>query len=155
MFVVHRSKGHTILEVVVAVALFGIMASGLAPLALSAYSRQRSAREQSEGTLLAVQALEAIHSIGRRNFLELTNGNHGLSTLGGKYVLSGTSDTVGSFTRTIIISTAERDVNGILTDSASGTPDTHVKKVMAQLTWPTAGGSRTASLTISTYIAAW
>ncbi len=136
-----NNQGSALLEIVLVTFLFGVLGTGLLATLLS--SAQISSRG-AEHTLAAgyiTEGIEAVRSIRDNDWSQLTNGTHGLSTGGGSYQLSGTSDALdgGVYTRTITIENVYRF--GSLTGdiATSGVLDSATKKVTVSVTWQ--GGS--------------
>lgn len=127
------SRGQSVIELIVAVAIFAIIAATSVTAILSSFSTTRLAQEETQAALLAVEGFEAVESIRNQDWNNVTNGNHGLSISGGNWVLSGTSDTTGKFIRVITITDVLRDTNGNI--ASSGIADDETKYITARVTW--------------------
>lgn len=132
-------NGFSLLEVILAAALFGIFAVALLSALSYGNSTAIRATERGRATYVAEEGLEAVRSIRSVNFSALTNGTFGLLTVtGGQWALTGTSDTTGHFTRVITIS----DHN------------TLTKKIITTISWPDTNGE-TISTTLTTLLSNW
>ncbi len=136
----HSQLGQTLLEVVIVMAIFVVMASGIiSALLSSSHSAQESGRYLVANGYIE-EALQAVRSIRDRDWSQVTNGTHGFSTANGFYEFSGTSDTLGIYTRTTTIENVYR-FGGITGPIAgSGTLDSNSKRVTINIRWQTSLG---------------
>ncbi len=150
--VTSSKKGQSVIEVIIAVAIFVILASGAITAVLGSLLASRLAEEESNATFLASQGLAAVESIKNRDFSNLANGTYGLSLSGGVWSLTGSSEILGKFTRAVTISDVKRDVQNNV--AVQGLTDLNTKKVDANVTWnfiPT----KVSSVTMTTYLTNW
>src|SRR6185369_8730762 len=77
---------------------------------------------KNKASSIAEEGLEAVRSIRNESFANLVDGNYGLSQSGNKWIFSGTSDTVGSYTRVIQIATADSTTKTVLSTVAWSSP---------------------------------
>jgi len=150
-----KQSGQSVIEVIVALGIFLIIAVSSAIAVIGSLSTTRLAKEESKAANLASEGMEATESIRNQEWLNLTNGSHGLSYSGGTWVFSGTSDTdaSGRFTRVITIEDVYRDSGGEIVTSG-GSLDDDTKKVTSAITWnftPT----RTNVVDMTAYITNW
>ena len=114
-------KGQSLVELVVAIGIFVIIASSLALLIFSSYDARRLAAEITQANFLAEEGLEATRSIRDNNWQGLTSGDYGLIISGGRWQFSGSSDiTDGRFRRSV-------NIGDIGIDR---------KKITSRVTWP-------------------
>ncbi|EKD96497.1 MAG: LVIVD repeat-containing protein [uncultured bacterium] len=132
-------QGLGIIEIIVAVTLFVIVAVvGVATVAGS-YSTNRLGTEETQATIFAQSGLDAVRSIKKQgwdtNFLITDcSGGCGLGLSGNSWVWSGTENTQGVFTRYITVSDILRDGSGnIVTSGGNSDPDT--RRVESSVTW--------------------
>ncbi len=71
---------------------------------------------------IAEEGLEAVRSIRNESFANLTDGTFGLAVSGNKWILSGSSDTVDTYTRTIQISSTDSTTKTILSTVSWSSP---------------------------------
>ena len=100
-------KGFSLVEVLLAVAVFGLMVTGLAGGLIYGQQSTALAGQRARAVILADEGLEAIRNIRDENFSNLTDGTYGLTTAGNQWNLSGTSDITDIFTRQIVISAVD------------------------------------------------
>ena len=144
-----------VIEVIVAVSVFAIIAASSVVIIISSLGSARLAEEQSQAAFIATEGLESVKSIRNQGWGNLTNGPHGLSIEGGVWSFLGTSDVdpSGKFTRVIEIADVRRDVGGNIIGSG-GTVDPETKKVTATVSWdftPT----RQNSVVMNVYLTNW
>ena len=96
-------------------------------LASESFVTTRYGKDYSEGTALVSECIEAVKSIRDRSWLNLINGDHGLSDAAGYWELSGTSEIIGKYTRVATIADAYRDPSGDIV-ATPGTMDPRTKK---------------------------
>lgn len=139
-------SGQSMIEVIVAMAVFVFFAAAFAKLTLGAPVTQLQARSESAAAPLAAEGLEAARSIARRGFGNLTDGAHGIDQRTNVFVFSGSSDTVGIYHRQVTVSPITRTALGAV--ASGGTIDPYAKSVISAVTWTgQAGQTLTASLT--------
>lgn len=128
--------GLSIIELIVSIAIFAIIAASSISAILGAFSTSRLAKEESRATFFNVEGLEATESIRNQDWANLVNGDHGLSFGGGNWTFSGTSDLDGSgkYTRVVNVSDVERDGNDDIVASG-GTIDPDTKKIISTVSW--------------------
>lgn len=151
----NSQAGMSIIEIIVAVGLFVIIAGGATITVLSAFSSTRLAKEELQATLLAEEGLEAVQSLRNQDWDNLSAGTYGLSQVGGSWSFSGSSDIdpSGKFTRVVILSQVERDGNGKIV-SSGGTVDDQTFLVEVAASWdftPT----RNNTVEMSQYLTDW
>jgi len=152
----NNSQGQSVVEVIVAVAIFIIIAGSSVIAILGSLSSTRLAEEETQASLIAVEGLEAVESIRNQDWDNLTNGNYGLSKSGGTWTFSGSSDDpdgTGKFSRIVTINDVERDGNGDIVTSG-GTIDEDTKSVTSTITWdftPT----RQNTVTLTSFLTNW
>jgi type II secretory pathway pseudopilin PulG len=149
-------RGQSLLEVVLVTFLFGILGTGLLATLLSSSVISSRGVEYSLGSGYIQEAIEAVRSIRARDWSELTNGTHGLTTSSGYYDFAGTSDSLDNsrFTRTITIEDVYR--TGSLTGdiAVSGIFDAATKRVMVNVTWEVPAGL-TKNIDAVFYVTNW
>ena len=146
-------KGFGLLETIVALGLFSVIASAGILGFIPALQLGRTGREQTQAAALSQEGLEAVRSIRDRSFANLSSGTFGIGISNSLWTFSGTSDISDKYTRQIIISPANRDAGGTLVVSGGSTdPDTFA--VTSKTFWNnTVGDTRTISL--NSYFTNW
>lgn len=144
-----ENKGFGLIEIIVAVGIFATVAvTGLTTI-LHSFSINRLGEEQTIAQNYASQGLEAVRSLRKQGWSNLVNGTYGLSSAGGSWVFSGSSDSLGKLTRTVTVSTGNRDISGNIAEV--GTSDQDLKKVTSTVTW-NFGPTRNNSVVLTEYL---
>ncbi|MDP2366127.1 MAG: hypothetical protein Q8M94_20440, partial [Ignavibacteria bacterium] len=148
-----QRAGFTIIEVLLAMGLFVLVAGGGVSAAVQAFSVNRLGEEESYAGYLASEGMEATRAISARDYFNLVNGSHGVDYSSGKWEFSGSSNALGKFARTVVISNVYRDTNGNIVASG-GRLDLFTKRAEAKVDWSfSPGRSNTASF--KTYFTYW
>src|SRR5688572_241324 len=107
-------RGFLSLEVMLASVVFGFLT--VAVVGAIIYGQQSTVRagDYDRASALAEEGVEAVRNIRDAAFANLTNGTHGLAQSGGQWVLSGSSDANGIFTRQITIGAVDGDRKSIV-----------------------------------------
>ena len=142
IFSMQAERGFSIVEVLLAASLFGIVVTSLAGALFFGQDGARTAGERSRAVMLAEEALEAARNIRDASptdpFVNLTTGTHGLATAGGVWTLSGSSDVTDIFTRTLAIANV----------------DDNTRQVTGTVTWDQTP-QRSESVSLVSYLTAW
>ncbi len=137
-----RSRGFSVVEVLLAVTVFGLLATGVTGAVV--YGRESTGKsgDAVRAQMLADEGVEATRNIAAASYANLVDGSYGLtksgSPLSWSFLGSGTTDTTGVFTRQVTIATAS----------------TNHRTITCTVTWPTAGGN-TGSVSVSARIDNW
>ena len=146
-------NGFTIIEVLLAMGLFVLVAGGGISAAVRAFSVNRLGEEESYAGYLASEGIEAVRAIAGRDYFNLVNGSYGLDSSTGRWEFSGSSNTFGKFTRTIVVSNVYRDASKNIVVSG-GTLDLFTKRVESRVDWNFSPG-RTNTVSFKTYLTYW
>lgn len=105
-----KRTGISLLSIVLAVGLFGIVIPSLTTAVISANRAVNDLTKEFEAYNLVMQSIHALQSIQAQSFSNLTVGTYGLSSSSGYWQLFGSSDIVDSnYTRTITITSGGSD----------------------------------------------
>ena len=148
-----NKKGQSIIEIIVAIGIFILVASGVTTLYLGAFSSNLRDKERLQADMYLQQTLEAVRSIRDHDFSNLTNGTYGLSNSNGYWEFSGSPDTLGQFTRSVTVSDVQRS-SGCAIVASGGTIDTNSKKITATVSWDFEDGNST-SVSAVEYLNKW
>lgn len=110
-----NSKGFSIIEIVVAAAIFVLLATGLTSAWVYGLRSNISGGNRTRALFLAEEGMEAARSIKDGSFANLVDGTHGLSLSGGKWIFNGVSDVTENVTRTVFISTIDAQTKFVST----------------------------------------
>jgi len=133
-----RTSGFSVIEVVLAAGLFGLIITALVSILVYGEESSVLAGQRARATFLAEEGLEAVRNIRDENFSNLTDGNYGLQVSSNQWGFSGTSDATDVFTRQINISTI--DINR--------------KEITSTVTWQQ-NPQRIGSVVLTTRLTYW
>lgn len=163
--IIHNQKGMSVIEVVLAAAIFAIFASSAVRSLLQNYNANRTGAEYTVATQFASEGLEAVKSIKNKGYANLNavNANtRGLTTTGNQwgFDVDGTNDTLvhnttDNYIRTIKVDPVNRDGTPPAGNiAAAGTNDPDTKKITSTVTWNFSAG-RSETLSLVTYLSDW
>ena len=100
--------GFSLVEVILSVALFALFA--MIFLGAVVYGEESAALSGARGraALLAEEGLEAARNMRDENFANVAPGAHGIVIVNNQWAFSGASDTVGQFTRQVIVTATDQ-----------------------------------------------
>jgi len=137
-----RPSGFSLIETIIALALFIIIASGGILAFISSLNMNRTSQENTQAVSLAQEGIEAVRSLRNQSFANLLPGTYGLGISGGQWTFAGSSDNIGKFSRQVIIAPVSRDAGGTIVPSG-GTPDADTMLATVRVKWDfTPGVSR-------------
>ncbi len=102
-------RGFSLVEVLLAISIFVLMASGVIGAIL--YGEQSSVLSgvRARAVFLSGEGMEAVRGIRDRDFSNLSVGTHGISQSSGQWEFSGNQDAEGIYTRRIQVSSVDGD----------------------------------------------
>ncbi|MEK7625416.1 MAG: type II secretion system protein [Patescibacteria group bacterium] len=156
MSIIFVKKGQSILEVILAVAIFGLISAALMTLATGGFTALRQGGEQTEAEAIAQDAIEGVRSIRDDAWNNLIYTTSSINISGNKWIFSGenTTSTVGKYTRTISFENICRDASNTIATCPGSYTDIESKKVIVTVTWQTSGGA-VNQVQQSTYLTNW
>jgi prepilin-type N-terminal cleavage/methylation domain-containing protein len=101
-----NNKGFTLIEIILAVSVFGMIVVGTLGSILYGQQAQLSSGLRNRAGLIADQTLDIVRSLRDQGMDTLRDGTYGLSPVGITWALVPGGDTVQGFNRTIAITTA-------------------------------------------------
>lgn len=107
------SYGFSLVEVLLAITIFGFLASGLIGALVYGRASSASAGDHARAYSLAEEGLQATRNIAAASYGNLVAGTYGLAQSGGQWIFSGSSDVSGIYTRQIVIAAAGTNRQGI------------------------------------------
>ncbi|OGM78904.1 hypothetical protein A2382_03350 [Candidatus Woesebacteria bacterium RIFOXYB1_FULL_38_16] len=148
-------RGFGIIEVIVAMSLFVIIAVSGVVTVVGSFSVNRLGSEETEATLFATEGIEAARAIKNKGWTMLflatsCSGGCGATNGGGSWVWSGSNNVSGDYTRTITVSDVQRDGSGNIVASG-GTNDPDTKKIVSEVVWDFTP-SRNNTVTLTTFL---
>lgn len=150
----HR-QGFSLLEIILAVAMFTIFATGISMVILGGYKTNRLGNELSIASLYASEGLEAARSIKNTGYANLsqTAGTGIIPGASGSWQYSGTNNVLGKFTRVIAVEQVQRDGSGNIVQSG-GTIDADTRRVVSTVNW-NYDSTSPQSVSLQTYVTNW
>lgn len=134
-----------------AAGMFAVFSVGVVVAVISGLNVSRSGGDVLIAVQYASEGLEAARSIRNRDYGLLTSGGWGLAKSGGVWVLQGSSDSNGKFTRTLTVSEAQRNGGNIV--ESGGTVDSNTKKIVSEVRW--VDKVTTLSVSQTVYLTNW
>ena len=147
-----RNKGFSLVELVVALGIFAIVSSGVIFVVINSYRTYYGAGDRQVVVQFAQEGLEAVKSIRDNSWQGVVavadDNDHGVIKTNGLWQFSGTSNTLGALTRTIVISNVSRDNSGNIDAGTAYDPNT--KKVIV-----TVSGAGISNYVLVSFITNW
>lgn len=147
-------RGQTILEVVIALAIFIFISSSLAALILGGVNAAQQGAQHLEADALSQEGMEGLLSIRNGAWNELTQSPTGISVSDGQWVLSGTQDAIAPFTRTLTINSVCRSAGGDIAACPGVFVDPHTFFATSAVSWTTIEGAQN-QVARSSYLTFW
>lgn len=149
-------KGQSLLEVIVAMAIFGLLAASMTTLALGGFSGLEQGGEHIQANALAQEGVEAVKAIKYSAWNELIFSTTSVFVDGGEWIFSGegNEEQIGQYTRRIYIEDVCRSAIHEIIECPGVYTDVHTKKVRVQVSWPVRVGVENTVERIS-YITNW
>jgi prepilin-type N-terminal cleavage/methylation domain-containing protein len=145
-----NTKGFSLVELVVALAIFVIIIGGMAALIIGGHLSNFENEKRLQANAVLTETWEAIRAIRNGDWNDITNGSHGLTHSNGYWEFSGDSDEQNGITRQITVSGIWRDADGNILEGG-GEMDTDSKKIQIQISWHPLEG-QDQSFTLNTYL---
>lgn len=99
-----KLRAMTILDAVLAIALFGIFFGFIVKLLFTGQEAVQVAGKRQEAARIAQEAVAAVQMMLRSDFQSVANGEYGLASSSGVYSLVSSTEELGIFTRSIEVS---------------------------------------------------
>lgn len=150
----HHTSGFSVIEVLLGVALFAVFAAAMMRTAGETLDANARAADFVVATQYGQQGVEAVRSIAKQDFANLTNSTGtGITQSGGVWTLSGSNNAFNGMTRTLAVADVARDGSGDIV-SSGGTTDGNTKLVTSTVEWTDYAGI-TKSIELRTYLTNW
>ncbi len=153
----NKKKGFSLVEVILAVALFMIFSSAVVKGLISGLDSNRLSGEQAEAKAYAIEGVEALRSVRNQNFASLTNTSPtpGVVRVGNVWSYTGSGNVFDTkYNRTVVVSNVNRNVGGDIVPAPTGTLDPNTKKVESKVTWNFTA-TRPEEVSLTTYLTNW
>ncbi len=142
------NAGFVMVEIIVATSIISISFLAAMVVAQKSISLSYHAKHRAQSALILEEGAEAVRTVrdaGWSNISSLTLGtNYYPLFSGGVWTLSTTPNTVGIFTRKVVLSAVYRD--GSYNIASSGTLDTDIKLATVTTAWSEGGVSFSKTL---------
>lgn len=158
---IYSERGFSILEVILASAIFMIFATGAVGVILQGFNINRLGAEITVANQFAAEGIEAVRSIKNQSYASLVNSaGTGLERVSNVWAFGGANDTLvhntsDNYTRIIKVEDVQRDAippcGNIV---GSGIPDPDTKKITSSVTW-NFNSSRAETVNLTTYLSDW
>jgi len=153
MKIVKNKSGFSLIEILLAISIFAVFTVGITYLSLDTLGNDAKVVLNNEALQYAQEGLEVTRNIRDRNFLLLTNGDHGLSFANNIWSFGLAPEAVDNFyERRITVSDVYRDINGNI--AAEGTLDPDTKRIDSAVAW-SQNGIIPRSITLTEYVTNW
>lgn len=139
-----NNLGQSVVEIVVALAIFAVLAAALGTMILGGFSSLKRSSDLIWARALAQEGIEAVRAIRNRNWNELAYSRSAVEVAGNRWVFSGegTTEEIETFTRVIDFEPVYRDAAGNIAEA--GNPgaflDASSTKVTVDVSWETRTG---------------
>jgi hypothetical protein len=149
----YYQDGQTVVEVLVAVAIFAALSTSAVFLLLGSFESVRYGGDAEVASAFAQEGIDAARSVISQGWGELpVGGPYGLSSAAGYWQISGSGDISGKLSRAVSVGQVYRDGGGNI--APAGTLDPRTKKITAQVGWETVAG-RPNLLNLISYFTLW
>ncbi|MFH1292332.1 MAG: prepilin-type N-terminal cleavage/methylation domain-containing protein, partial [bacterium] len=151
-----NDKGQSLLEVIVAMAVFSLIGATMASMVVGGNTALERGKEHTQAQAISQQGIEAVRAVRDMAWNDLKYLQSGVTTSSGQWILKGegTSDIIDQYTRTIGFNNVCRDVNGDIVNCPSAYTDPHTKELQVQVNWSVRPGVSNTS-TRSFYLTNW
>ncbi|MBU2542735.1 prepilin-type N-terminal cleavage/methylation domain-containing protein, partial [Patescibacteria group bacterium] len=151
-----NNKGQSLLEVIVAMAIFALISAAMVSLSLGGLSALEQGGEQTQAEALAQEGVEAVRAIRDSAWNKLVYATSSVSINGSEWEFTGedTTETIGQYTRTISFADVCRDLSDDIVDCPGSYTDLHSKKVTVIVDWEIRPGVNNSVQKI-TYLTNW
>ncbi len=137
-------EGQSLIELIIAIALFAAVILGLSLFIFDSYNASRLALDMTKADFLAEEGLEAARSIRDNKFSDLLAGSHGLIISNGHWIFQGTTEDLST------------ELNGgkRVIKIENDPIDQNMKKVTSTVTWKFTE-NRSEEVKLISYLTNW
>jgi hypothetical protein len=151
-----HNNGQILVEVVLAIAIFSLVGTATAVMALGGFNALSQGGEQTEAEALAQEGIEATIAIRNRAWNENIYNTSAVAINAGEWVFQGegTAETIGQYTRTISFEDVCRDGSDEIVPCPGSYTDVHSKRAIVTVDWEVRPGI-TNTVRKEAYITNW
>lgn len=152
----YSCHGQSLLEAILAMAVFSMLVAGMAALVLGGGEGLMQGGEQTKAAALAQEGLEAVRAIKDGAWNKLIYNQSQVETSNGQWIFSGegTSQQIGPYTRVISFDDVCRDGSQNIVACPGEYTDVHTKKVMVAVSWEARPG-KSSTIQRVVYLTNW
>jgi type II secretory pathway pseudopilin PulG len=134
---IRKQSGQALVELLVAMGIAALMLPALATAVVASREGRAQQEKRLQASALLREANEAVRIVRQNNWTGVSaNGTYRPTISGSSWTLTAGAETIGNFTRSIVISDAQRDAGGAIVTSG-GTADPSTKRAVATVSWTT------------------
>lgn len=146
-------RGFSVVEVILAIGIFALFSTGITYLSIDTLQGDEKIEENSKALMYAQEGLEAARQMRDKNYLQLSEGDHGLQIQNNVWsFVQAPEDIDGYYSRTVTVDDVLRDADGNISDT--GTLDSDIKKVTSKIEW-LHRGLIPKNVELTTYLSNW
>ncbi len=147
------SRGFSLIELIVAIAIFSILASGVVYVFVNSYKNFFGVGDKQVVVQFAQEGMEAVRSIRDNSWQSIVNAadgsDRGLVKNNGLWEFSGTENTLNGLTRVVVVSDVLRNSSGSIV-AIDGVDDPDTKRVTV-----TVSATGISDYVLTTYFTNW
>ncbi len=153
---IRNQKGQSILEVIIAVAIFSLIGAAMTAMVVGGFNGLMQGGDQTQAGALAQEGIEAVRSIRDGAWNELVYKKSAVAVSSSQWIFTGEGmdESIGKYTRTIIMDDVCRDETDEITDCPGAYTDVHSKQCAVNIDWETRPGIINSVRNI-TYLTNW
>lgn len=149
LYAIRSENGQTLVELLIALALCAILLPALLTGVLTSRQGKAQQEQRLQASALLKEAHETLRVVRERGWEYIANnGTYHVTTSSATYMLSPGAETIGGYTRSIVISDVLRDSSGAISTN-SGAVDPSTKKIVTTVSW---GAPIAASVSETEYL---
>lgn len=151
--IIKKIQGFSLIELIVAIAIFSILASGVVYVFVNSYKNFFGVGDKQVMVQFAQEGMEAVRSIRDNSWQSIVNAadgsDRGLVKNNGLWEFSGTENTLNGLTRVVVVSDVLRNSSGSIV-AIDGVEDPDTKRVTV-----TVSATGISDYVLTTYFTNW
>jgi hypothetical protein len=132
-----NNRGSSLLEVIIAIALFGFICSALVSMSLGGFTSLYQGGEYVEAEAFAQEGIEAVRTIRDSAWNKLTYTTSAVTSTGNvwQFVGENSTSTLGKYSRTISFASVCRDGTNTIVACPGSYTDLNTKQALVTVSW--------------------